>query len=137
MLPQGARRRRGPAKGLVVALKSRRVATSLGALGALAAGIAGNAVGASATTGVAWAALAAVALSLMLHGTGLRVLGLLLALLGVGGIAASITEQPWIIGGFIPVIGSAVLMILYSPRWRSSRPTQTTQRSLWEDLDNG
>lgn len=137
MFSQGQGRHLSDSEGGIVALTSRVSTTILGLAGAGGAAIAGNFLDAAATRGVAWAGLAAIGLSLMLHGRGLRVLGVLLALLSVAGIVASIMEQPWIAVAFVALLVASALFVVVGPSWRTERAPRVQQRSLWEELDNG
>ena len=120
-----------------MALTSRVSTTILGLAGAGGAAITGNFLDAAATSCVAWAGLAALALSLMLHGRGLRVVGVLLALLSVAGIVASIMEQPWVAVAFVALLVASALFVVVGPSWRTERAPRVQQRSLWEELDKG
>lgn len=120
-----------------MALTSRALTTILGLAGAGGAAIAGNFLDAAATRGVAWAGLAALALSLMLHGRGLRVLGVLLALLSVTGIVVSVMEQPWVVVAFVALLVASALFVVVGPSWRTERAPRVQQRNLWEELDKG
>ncbi len=120
-----------------MALTARASTTIIGLAGAGGAAIAGNILDVPATRGVAWAGLAAIGLSLMLHGQGLRVLGVLLALLSVTGIVVSVMEQPWVVVAFVALFVASVLFVTVGPTWRTQRPPRVQQRSLWEELDKG
>lgn len=120
-----------------MALTRRGPVTMLGALGAAAAAASAHWAEATAALGIAWAVLAAFALSMMLHGFGLRVLGVLLALLAIAGGVAAAVVQPWIIVAFGGVLVSAVLMVIVGPGWKRRRPGRVAQRDMWKDMDEG
>ncbi len=120
-----------------MAVTGRGPATVLGAAGALGVGIAATTLEAPGPAGVAWAVLAAFALSLMLHGPGLRVVGVLVGLLSVLGGALAVTSAPWLVVGFVATLVAAVVMVVRGPTWRIRRGQASTHRSMWEDLDEG
>lgn len=111
--------------------------TVLIALGALAAGIAATAVDATGTAGVAWATLAAVALSLMLHGVGLRVMAVIVVALSVLGGIVSAGEFPWAIVAFVPCLVGAALLWRYGPTWIHERRESRVEDDPWKQMDAG
>lgn len=116
-----------------MALK-RLPTTLLGVIGSLVAGFAGAS---ELISGVAWAALAGLALSLMLHGFGLRVLGALIALLGVGGAAVSFSSQLWMVLPFGLVLASGILMMIAGPGWLRNRAPKQPTDDWWQRMDAG
>lgn len=120
-----------------MALTGRVPATALLAIGALGAGIAGTVGEAPGVAGVAWASLAAVALSLMLHGTGLRVLAVVLVLLAIAGAALALGAMPWAIAGFLLVVLGAVLLWRHGPSWAHERVRRSPEDDPWKRMDAG
>ncbi|WP_296139013.1 hypothetical protein [uncultured Tessaracoccus sp.] len=118
-------------------MTGRGPTTVFGAAGALGVGIAATTLEAPAPAGVAWAVLAAFALSLMLHGPGLRVLGVLVGLLSVLGGALAVASAPWLVVGFVATLLAAVMMVLRGTTWRVRRRQASMHRSMWEELDEG
>ncbi|NLE97789.1 MAG: hypothetical protein GX596_07345 [Propionibacterium sp.] len=111
--------------------------TLLAALGGLAAGIGGTVAEAPAVAGLGWAVLAGTALSLMLHGVGLRVLGVVLVLLGVLGGVLSVLGTAWLATAFVPVLAGGVLMAMFGPGWAAGRKARPPSEDPWKLLDQG
>ncbi|OYO01370.1 Trp biosynthesis-associated membrane protein [Enemella evansiae] len=137
--------------------RSRTYALGGLALGSIAGLILASVSGAGGPAGVvlAAAALAGLALALILRHIGRRVLGVLLALLGVGMVAGVISGGPagiahwaYALCGLLVVAGS-VLMVARAQRWprRPDRFDRTRARAqtspdddpneVWKALDAG
>ncbi|SDL68119.1 hypothetical protein [Tessaracoccus oleiagri] len=120
-----------------MALTRRWPATLAGATGALVAGIGGNAAESAAVSGVGWAAVAGVALSLMLHSWGLRVIGALVVLLAVLGAVLAFLSEPWFVLAFLVVALSGVVIALRGPGWASTRRRREPADDPWKRMDAG
>jgi hypothetical protein len=137
VLAQGAGGHRRDRNGTVVVLTRRWPVTLLGAAGALTAGVAGNATGEPAISGAGWAALAGIALSLMLHGTGLRIVGILIAVLAVLGVVV-VGWGSWAGIALVPVLVAGALMAWAGPKWdRGERRQRQPAKDLWSRMDAG
>lgn len=120
-----------------MAVTRRLPVTALVALGALGAGIAATVAEAPGTAGVAWATLAAVALSLMLHGLGLRVMAGVVVALSVLGTLVAVGELPWAIVGFVVCSLGAILWWRHGPSWGGDRRPARSEDDPWKQLDAG
>lgn len=120
-----------------MALTGRWPVTLLGAVGALVAGIGGNAAEAAAVSGIGWAAMAGVALSLMLHRWGLRIVGGLVVGLAVLGAVLALLSQPWFAAAFLVVAVSGAVIALRGPSWASTRRRREPADDLWKRMDAG
>lgn len=117
---------------------TRRLPTTLvGVIGALAAGILASTAPAPEVGGLAWAILAGLALSLMLHGVGLRVLGGVIAVLAALGGVLSVLTVWWLVVCFVPVLASGLLMLVFGPSWARGRQKKETVKDMWKQLDEG
>ncbi|MFT3886891.1 MAG: hypothetical protein QM713_01825 [Arachnia sp.] len=108
------------------------------AAGALTAGIAAQAAE-SPVGSLAWAAAAGIGLSLMLRGVGLRVVGVLVVLIGVGGAVWSAQSAQWVpLAGFVVCAVAAVGMVLWGPGWQARRGDAPERRvDAWAAMDKG
>lgn len=112
------------------------------AVGALGLVIGANVLGSSGGTALGWAALAGAFLLLMLRGPGLRAMGGLLVMLGVGaGVLGALAGGS---GWFLLV--PAVLLVLggfaaarWGPHWptRSGTGPREAPRDQWKLFDEG
>lgn len=137
MLAQGPRGHHRHRQGRVLALTGRAPTTLLGLVGALGAGIGGTVAEAPEVSGVGWAALAGFGLSLMLHGVGLRVLGVALVLLAVLGSVVSLVTVWWMLFGFLLVAAAGVAMVAVGPSWASQRRKRPPSKDPWKLMDDG
>ena len=111
--------------------------TLVAAGGGVIAGVAAQA-GSSAVASVAWAVLAGLGLSLMLHGRSLRVVGVFLVLLSGGGIVWAATAGQWasLVGFAVAVIGS-LGFVVWGPTWVRRTRVQDAPEDLWKAMDSG
>ncbi len=112
--------------------------TLLAVVGALLAGVSAQAAG-STLASVGWAVAAGVGLSLMLRGFGLRVVGILLAVVSIGGIAWSAQASQWIpLAGFVLSLVASAGFVIWGPSWRHRQRTRTdAPADLWKTMDEG
>ncbi len=134
MRPQGQSSADSDREGRVVAL-NRWTVTLIGALGAVVAGFGGQS--APAAAGMAWAALAGIGLSVMLHGFGLRIVGPIIALMGVGGIVLGSGSIAWLAAPFALVLVAGVLMTVVGPRWVARKAPKKVSDDWWQRMDAG
>lgn len=112
--------------------------TLVTAAGALVAGIAAQSAG-SPLASLAWAVLAGIGLSLMLRGFGLRIVGIILAAVGIGGAGWAVQAGQWIpLTGFVVVLFGAGGYLAWGPGWRHRpRPERVAHTDLWKAMDEG
>lgn len=119
-------------------MKGRWPVTLLAVVGALLAGIGGQ-VGGSSLASVGWAVAAGVGLSLMLRGFGLRVVGILLVVVSIGGLAWSVQAAQWVpLAGFTLSLLASVGFVVWGPTWRNQARDRTdAPADLWKAMDEG
>lgn len=120
----------------------RPIVLAILATGALGLVIGANLLGAGGGVALGWAAAAGAFLMLMLRGPGLRAMGILLVLLGLGaGVLAVLTGGT---GWFL--LAPAALLVLgggAAARWGPGWPTRTgsgprdAPRDQWKQFDAG
>lgn len=118
-------------------LTGRLATTVIGTVAALAAAVAGTAVQVPFASGLGWAAVAAMALSLMLNGRGLTLLGGILALLGIAGVVLAFTTTWWFALFFLVVAATGVVMAWRGPSWVVNRPKRPPSEDPWKQMDAG
>ena len=105
--------------------------------GAMLAGIAAQ-VGSSPLASLAWALAAGVGLSLMLHGFGLRIVGVALTCLAVVGIGWAAQVGQWVaLVGFVLVTVAGLGFTVRGPNWRHQRVRRQSAPGLWQAMDPG
>lgn len=119
-------------------MTGRLPTTLLAILGALLAAISAQ-VGASPLASMGWAIAAGVGLTLMLRGVGLRIVGVLIAVLGVTGAGWAVQAGAWVAGGgFVLCIVAAGGFIVWGPGWHARRsPRAAAPADLWKVMDEG
>ena len=112
--------------------------TLLTAAGALVAGLAAQSAGAPLAS-LAWALLAGIGLSLMLRGFGLRIVGMLLVALAVGGVVWGVQSAQWVpVAGFAVAGDAALGFVAWGPGWRlRQRREREVQVDYWKAMDEG
>lgn len=119
-------------------MTGRWAVTLLTALAALIAGISAQS-GGSNLASLAWALLAGVALSLMLSGFGLRIVGILLTAVAVLAAGWAVQAGQWIaLAGFCVAAVGALGYTWFGPGWRlRPRAERRSQADLWKAMDEG
>lgn len=109
------------------------------ALALLATGVA-QATGAGPAMGTAVACASAVAASFMLHGIGLRLMGVVITALGIGGTAAAVLDDTsarrWLVVLLVLVATAGCTMAVRAPEPRRRRG-RSEVRDPWKDMDAG
>ena len=116
----------------------RGLVTLVAAVGLAVAAIAAQAAESRVGT-LALALGAGLALSLMLRGTALRILGVLLTVLAVAAAGWSAQLGQWVsLAGFMIAAVAFLGFILWGPRWiRRHRSDADRPVDLWQAMDQG
>lgn len=119
-------------------MTGRWAVTLLTAAGVLVAGLAAQSAGAPLAS-LAWALLAGIGLSLMLRGFGLRIVGMLLVALAVGGVVWGVQSAQWVpVAGFAVAGVAALGFVAWGPGWRlRQRREREVQVDYWKAMDEG
>lgn len=120
----------------------RRVVEMLGLAGAVVAAIAGQVTGTGLIVALALAAGAAIALGLMLHGVGFRLVWWVLLLLAVVGVVVTIEVGGWAYlatAGFVAILVASRVANRFAPSWALNREHSPTavSTSEWKQQDLG
>ena len=120
----------------------RPLALAVLAVGALGLVIVANVLSAGGGVAIGWAAAAGAFLMLMLRGQGLRAMGILLVLLGLGaGLLGAVQGGP----GWLLVLPAALLVVggvaaaRWGPDWpvRAGSGPRDAPRDQWKQFDAG
>lgn len=112
------------------------------AVGALGLAVGGGVVGAEAGGALGWAAAAGTFLLIMLSGGALRPMGVLLALLGVGGGVTAVLAGGWGIALLLPsllLVAGGVAAARWGPSWATRQGSGPREAPMdqWKQFDAG
>lgn len=119
-------------------MTGRLPVTLLTTAAALLAGLTAQSAGSNLAS-LAWVLLAGVALSLMLRGFGLRIIGILLTVVAVAAAGWAVQAGQWmpLVGFCLAAVGT-LGFAWFGPGWRlRQRAERRPQADLWKAMDAG